>query len=585
MAAHQKGFTHILIILIILVLGGAAFWGYKSLPSKTQNASSASQPVNTINNGQSPSAAENNKTSGIIIQAVSAKGVDPKTGAAVNPTDTFLKAEKSIYVVLSLNDAKPGTKLAYVRYLNSKYLDHGSLTLKNDASKYASFIFSLKNETSNHFAASYKVRLYANGVFAKEIRYYVVYPSSAALIVPQTVLGAALSPCQSGGLSTSINHISQGTYTNEDFQQLQNIDALKDVSQLNGLTCLQYLDGTDRNLKGDIGGLKNLTNLELFSLYENPEVTGDICTLAGATKLRDLKFAFDPKITGNISCLKNLTNLETFAMTYAQLSGDLSVFADMPNLKALYISGTNIKGDICSLKNLTNMEELGISNQYPGNKGITGDLSCLSNMKKLNKVSLYSTSTTNCDQFTKDHPDIEQGGCSLESLKTLVVHNAPAEAKIGKEVYTSGAPYLGPSITPASSGPKGELGSSGNRGFLGGLIMAIRGFLGHLPMVGGIFGGPGPQNGVEPQGGPGFDNNGPALGGSGPGGCKSKAECEAFCSKKENQDVCAKFAPEGPAPSDMNKGGPGGCKTAEECQAYCVKREHWDECEHFKAPE
>lgn len=207
------------------------------------------------------------------------------------------------------------------------------------------------------------------------------------------------------------------------------------------------MDATDRTIKGDIAHLKDLKKIEIFSLYSNPDVFGDICSLAGATSLRSLKFAFNPKITGDISCLGGLTKLETFAMTHTQISGDLSVFANMPNLKAIYVSGTNIKGNICALSNSTNLEELGISDQQPGNPSITGDLSCLDNLKKLRRVSLYNTNATNCEQFTKSHPNISQmgetesgrkagGGCSPESLKTLIDVAQKYEQKIGKEMQT-----------------------------------------------------------------------------------------------------------------------------------------------------
>ena len=257
----------------------------------------------------------------------------------------------------------------------------------------------------------------------------------------------AVEPCQSGGLTTSVYKDYQMLYQDEDFIQINNIDLLKDVSQLKDLICLQYMDATDRTIKGDIAHLKNLINLEVFSLFSNPDVSGDICSLAGATNLRSLKFAFDPNITGDISCLKGLTKLEAFAMTHTQISGDLSVFANMPNLKAIYVSGTNIKGNICALSKLTDLEELGISDEFPGNPDITGDLSCLDKLQKLKRVSIYNTGTTNCEQFTKSHPNISQmgetesgrkagGGCSKESLETLVDVAQKYEKKIGQEVQT-----------------------------------------------------------------------------------------------------------------------------------------------------
>ena len=248
----------------------------------------------------------------------------------------------------------------------------------------------------------------------------------------------ALSPCQSGSITTSVHKNYQMLYPDEDFIQLDNKGLLRDLEQLKDLTCLQYLDATDSGVKGDIVNLKNLVNLEVLSLYSNPEVYGDICSLSEAAKMRSLKFAFDPEVYGDISCLKNL-NLETFAMTYTNISGDLSSLSHMTNLKAVYISGTNIQGNISSLSQLTNLEELGISDEYPGNSRITGDLASLDNLKKLKKVSLYKMQVTNCRHFTQAHPNIE-GGCSEESQSTLKDPNKLAERKIGKEVYGESEP-------------------------------------------------------------------------------------------------------------------------------------------------
>lgn len=330
-------------------------------------------------------------------------------------------------------------------------------------------------------------------------------------------------------------------YPDETFLQLTNIDLLKDVSELKNLTCLQYLDATDRNIKGDIGNLKNLSNLEVFSLYSNPEVSGDICSLAGATKLRSLKFAFDPKITGDISCLKNLTKLESFAMTHTQISGDISVFANMPNLKAIYVSGANIKGDICSLSKLTNLEELGIADEYPGNPDITGDLSCLNDLKKLKRVSIYNTSTTNCEQFTKSHQGMEKtktqsgaqggGGCSKESMKSLVDYAQKYEKKIGKDVQTEvrGKPDYRPG---SLSG--GRAGSAGQPNFFERLVMWVFSLFGKTP--------PGaPGSDFQNRSG-GEDSNKIRLE-LGPGGCKSQSECDTYCNNLEHQEECSKFAP------------------------------------------
>jgi len=386
----------------------------------------------------------------------------------------------------------------------------------------------------------------------------VILPSflnTKSLLQSKTILGEnVLGSCSSGGLTTSTNKVFQMTYPDETFQQLTNTDLLKDVSQLKDLTCLQYLDATDRNVKGDIADLKNLTNLEVFSLYSNPDVSGDICSLANATKLRSLKFAFDPKTTGDISCLKNLSKLETFAMTHTNIKGDISVFANMPNLKAIYLSGTYVRGNICSLSKLTNLEELGIADEYPGNPDITGDLACLNNLQKLKRVSIYNTGTTNCEAFTKSHPNLAQtttesgkqggGGCSKESMKTLVDYGQKYEAKIGKEVQTEVRGQ--PNYNKERTGGLGPQGSGENnrrevrqddRNFFQKLVSSILGIFGRKPQPNG-------ERSTQGENGPVRDSQGQTPpGGVGPGGCKSRSECETFCSKSENFEICSKFAP------------------------------------------
>lgn len=240
----------------------------------------------------------------------------------------------------------------------------------------------------------------------------------------------ALELCESNGIKTTRDIPFQMSYSDEDFIGIPNKDMLKDLAQLKDLTCLEYLDVYNQGIKGDIGNLGKLTNLRVLSLHTNPEIYGNICSLKAALKLKGLKLAFDEKLYGDISCLKDL-NLETFAMTYTKISGDISDLSQMTNLKALYLAGTNVSGDISSLGNLTNLEELGISNDYGDKSKITGDLASLDNLKKLKKALLYNMQITNCEHFTKMHPNI-QGGCSKKSLSTLTNTNKLSEKIIGK---------------------------------------------------------------------------------------------------------------------------------------------------------
>ncbi len=79
-----------------------------------------------------------------------------------------------------------------------------------------------------------------------------------------------------------------------------------------------------------------------------------------------------------------------------------------------------------------------------------------------------------------------------------------------------------------------------------------------------------------------------------PGGCKSEAQCEAYCSESAHLDECVAFAKENGLLSDeelaevekfipLIKSGktPGKCDSKEACELYCSNEEHIDECIEF----
>ncbi len=86
------------------------------------------------------------------------------------------------------------------------------------------------------------------------------------------------------------------------------------------------------------------------------------------------------------------------------------------------------------------------------------------------------------------------------------------------------------------------------------------------------------------------------TGGRGPGGCKGEEECDAYCEEPEHAQECLDFACEngimsqqecGRIRNELEKGrgpfttGPGGCKSEEECEAYCEDPAHAEECIDF----
>lgn len=83
----------------------------------------------------------------------------------------------------------------------------------------------------------------------------------------------------------------------------------------------------------------------------------------------------------------------------------------------------------------------------------------------------------------------------------------------------------------------------------------------------------------------------------GPGGCKNAEECDTFCSKPGNGEICFQFAKDNGLMSAeeiqmMDKqmsvikkldwqAGPGGCRSKEECSAYCSDPVKIEECINF----
>lgn len=112
------------------------------------------------------------KAPGIITNVVTASSLDAQ-GKAATLTTAFAKTDKDIYLVLTLDKPKLGTKIEYIRYLNEKYLDKGANKILNPNVSNTSFVWSLKKPGAMHLVGTYKVKVYTNGLFEKETSYTV----------------------------------------------------------------------------------------------------------------------------------------------------------------------------------------------------------------------------------------------------------------------------------------------------------------------------------------------------------------------------------------------------------------------------
>ncbi len=140
---------------------------------RSKNSSYITQPTNIQQPTIQPKPTlPRSKAPSIIINVLTASSLDAQ-GAAATPTSTFTTTDKTIYLVLTFNNPKVGTKFEYIRYLNNTYLDSGSLKIMKPNLTNSSFSWSLK-QGATHLAGNYKVKAYTNGVFEKEIFYRVL---------------------------------------------------------------------------------------------------------------------------------------------------------------------------------------------------------------------------------------------------------------------------------------------------------------------------------------------------------------------------------------------------------------------------
>ncbi len=112
------------------------------------------------------------KAPGVITNVTTASSLDAQ-GKAVTLATTFAKTDKNIYLVMTLNKPKNGTKIEYIRYLNGKYLDSGTNKILKPNVTNTSFVWSLKKPGAMHLVGTYKVKVYTNGVFEKETSYTI----------------------------------------------------------------------------------------------------------------------------------------------------------------------------------------------------------------------------------------------------------------------------------------------------------------------------------------------------------------------------------------------------------------------------
>ncbi len=166
----QKGFSPILIVVVIALLG-LGFLGYQIIAQNGQTTPTPTYQPPVTKPTVSPQ--PRSVAPGVITQAVFAKSIDPKTGVPVSSGTVFSKTDPAINLVVSLKNPKVGIKIEYVRYLNDQFLDNRSTATTRANPSSVVFDWNLKKADAMHLIGNYKVKLYTNGVFEKEVNYKV----------------------------------------------------------------------------------------------------------------------------------------------------------------------------------------------------------------------------------------------------------------------------------------------------------------------------------------------------------------------------------------------------------------------------
>ncbi len=143
-----------------------------------------------------------------------------------------------------------------------------------------------------------------------------------------------------------------GEYIEEEQRNSYN-DAISDLSPLQGLTQLTWLDLSGTNVS-NVSPLSGLTALTSLRLYGTP--LSDVSPLAGLPQLRDLNLSSTP--ISDVSPLTGLAQLRDLHLSNTPIS-NVSPLAGLTQLRSLYLHSTSLS-DIAALSSLTQLTHLGI---------------------------------------------------------------------------------------------------------------------------------------------------------------------------------------------------------------------------------
>lgn len=159
-------FSIALVVLVLITVSLISFKTYQ----KSQNQKQTQVVKKTV---QKQEIVRRSKIPNTILAATTAKIIDVKTGKVIKAARIFSVDDKTIYLALDLNKPDAGTRIDYIRYLNGRYVDHGSVKLAKANVNNLVFDWTTTNILGSRPEGKYKVATYTNGILEKRISYSV----------------------------------------------------------------------------------------------------------------------------------------------------------------------------------------------------------------------------------------------------------------------------------------------------------------------------------------------------------------------------------------------------------------------------
>ncbi len=149
----------VVLIAVILVTAGAVLY-------KTYNK------IHLSKNPVKPVLIRRTKSKGIIKVATTAKKIDPKTQNIILAARVFTPVDKTIYLVLDLDNPPVGTPIDIIKTRNGKYVNHEEVIINN--SKTNKLVFTWRASLIGSFTeGNYRVKTYEKGVLSKRVDYSI----------------------------------------------------------------------------------------------------------------------------------------------------------------------------------------------------------------------------------------------------------------------------------------------------------------------------------------------------------------------------------------------------------------------------